>query len=87
MQQLKTVAQLREYVELGVVKSVRILRCPMKAGMWFVVVNDIWNLATSRRATREFASLDTAVSVIEDLGVRVADVDCGCENAGFGVMR
>lgn len=77
MQDLKTVSQLREYVALGVVKSVRILRCPMKAGMWFVVVNDTWNLATSKRATREFASLDTAVSVIEDLGLRVSDASCG----------
>lgn len=77
MQELKTVAQLREYVELGVVKSVRILRCPMKAGTWFVVVNDTWNLGTSKRATREFASLDTALSVIEDLGLQVADLDCG----------
>lgn len=77
MQDLKTVSQLREYVGLGVVKSVRILRCPMKAGMWFVVVNDIWNLATSKRVTREFASLDTAVSVIEELGLHVADVSCG----------
>lgn len=77
MGEMKTVSQLREYVELGVVKSVRIFRCPMKAGTWFVVVNDTWNLATSKRATREFASLDTAVSVIEDLGVRVFDLDCG----------
>lgn len=77
MIELKTVGQLREYVALGVVESVRILRCPMKAGVWFVVVNDTWNLATSKRATREFASLDTAVSVVEELGVKVADVDCG----------
>lgn len=77
MGEMKTVSQLREYVELGVVKSVRILRFPMKAGTWCVVVNDTWNLATSKRATREFASLDTAVSVIEDLGLQVAHLDCG----------
>jgi len=77
MMELRTVGQLREYGELGVVRSVRILRCSMKAGMWFVTVNDTWNLATSKRATREFASLDTAVSVIEDLGLRVSDLSCG----------
>lgn len=77
MVELRTVSQLREYAEIGVLRSVRILRCPMKAGMWFVVVNDTWNLATSKRATREFASLDTAVSVIEDLGLQVGDVLCG----------
>lgn len=77
MMELRTVGQLREYVQLGVVKSVRILRCPMKAGAWFVVVNDVWNLATSKWATREFASLDTAVAVVEELGVKVADLDCG----------
>lgn len=77
MMELRTVGQLREYVALGVVKSVRILRCPMKAGMWFVVVNDVWNLSTSKRRTREFASLDTAVAVVEELGLKVADVDCG----------
>ena len=52
MKELKTVSQVREYVDLGVVKSVRILRCPMKAGAWCVVVNDTWNLATSKRAPR-----------------------------------
>lgn len=77
MMELRTVGQLREYVALGVVRSVRILRCPMKAGMWFVVVNDVWNLATSKRATREFASLDTAVAVVEELGLKVGDVHCG----------
>lgn len=79
MMELRTVGQLREYVALGVVKSVRILRCPMKAGAWFVVVNDVWNLATSKRQTREFASLDTAVAVVEELGMKVADLDCGVE--------
>lgn len=77
MHELKTVSQLREYFDLGLVRSVRILRCPMKAGVWFVVANDRWKLATSKRATREFASLDTAVSVIEELGLQVADVSCG----------
>lgn len=77
MMELRTVGQLREYVALGVVNSVRILRCPMRAGMWFVVVNDYWNLATSKGRTREFASLDTAVSVVEELGLRVGDVECG----------
>ena len=77
MIELKTVGQLREYVAVGVVKSVRILRCPMQIGVWFVVVNDVWNLATSKGKPREFASLDTAVSVIEDLGVKLADFDCG----------
>lgn len=77
MLELRTVGQLREYVALGVVKSVRILRCPRNAGTWFVVVNDVWNLATSKRATREFASLDTAVAVVEELGLKVADLDCG----------
>ena len=77
MVELKTVGQLREYVAVGVVKSVRILRCPMQIGVWFVVVNDVWNLATSKGQTREFASLDTAVSVVEDLGLKVADLDCG----------
>lgn len=77
MKELRTVGQLREYVALGVVKSVRILRCPMKAGAWFVVVNDLWSLSTSKRVTREFSSLDTAVSVVEDLGCKVADLDCG----------
>lgn len=75
--ELRTVGQLREYVALGVVKSVRILRCSMKAGTWFVVVNDVWNLATSKRMTREFGSLDTAVAVVEELGLKVADVECG----------
>lgn len=77
MMELRTVGQLREYVALGVVKSVRILRCPMKAGMWFVVVNEVWSLATSKRQIREFASLDTAVAVVEELGVKVADLECG----------
>lgn len=77
MMELRTVGQLREYVALGVVKSVRILRCPMKVGVWFVVVNDVWNLATSKGQMREFASLDTAVAVVEQLGVKVADLDCG----------
>jgi len=77
MMELRTVGQLREYVALGVVKSVRILRCPMKVGVWFVVVNDVWNLATSKGQTREFSSLDTAVAVVEQLGVKVADLDCG----------
>lgn len=77
MVELKTVGQLRDYVALGVVKSVRILRCPMKAGVWFVVVNDVWNLSTSKGHTREFSSLDTAVSVVEELGCKVADLDCG----------
>lgn len=77
MKELKTVGQLRDYVALGVVKSVRILRCPMQVGAWFVVVNDVWNLATSKGLTREFASLDTAVSVVEELGVKVSDLDCG----------
>lgn len=77
MMDLKTVGQLRDYVALGVVKSVRILRCPMQIGVWFVVVNDTWNLATSKGMTREFSSLDTAVAVVEQLGVKVADLDCG----------
>lgn len=77
MKELRTVGQLREYVALGVVKSVRILRCPMTSGVWFVVVNDSWSLCTSKRVTREFASLDTAVAVVEELGLRVADLDCG----------
>lgn len=77
VENFRTVKQLREYVALGVVNSVRIMRVPMKAGCWYLFVNGLWILATSKGTIREFSSVDTAISVVQELGLNVADLNVG----------
>ena len=77
VENFRTVKQIREYVALGVVNSVRIMRVPMKPGCWYVFVNGLWILATSKGVMREFSSVDTAISVVQELGIKVADLNLG----------
>lgn len=70
-----TMKQAREYVDLGVIKSVTFLRSP-NLGMWQVLfVGDeerSWDLRTAdRNEVRDFKTLDFAVSTVEQLGIRI----------------
>lgn len=69
-----TMQQAREYVDLGVIASFHLVRDPMATG-WNVCIEGIsgmsWTLHTARGEVRSFASLDSAVKAIEEIGMRV----------------
>lgn len=69
-----TMQQAREYVALGVIASFHLVRDPMATG-WNVCIEGIsgmiWTLYTARGEVRSFASLDSAVKAVEEIGMRV----------------
>jgi len=71
-----TLKQAREYMDLGVIKSVSFVRSP-NPGMWQVLfIGDderSWDLRTAdRNEVRDFKTLDFAVSTVEQLGFRIS---------------
>lgn len=68
-----TVKELSQYINLGVVTGVWFQRNPM-ADNWLIVIGMTdghgHTLETARGEVREFGSLDTAVRVLESVGVK-----------------
>jgi hypothetical protein len=80
MMELRTVGQLREYLDLGVMEGAVILREPMGAG-WYISMDGkaggVWTLGTSRGDLRIFASLDSAANALRDIGWKVTSFEIG----------
>lgn len=70
MSTYRNVAQVREYVQLGVITCADIVRDVGSSNEWYLLFNGGYVLCTSRGEPRRFASVDTALSVLESVGLR-----------------
>lgn len=75
-----TIQQAREYYELGVISGFHVMREILEDG-WNVCIEGtsgtLWYLHTARGVMRRFASLDSAVKAIEEVGFRVTSLRVG----------
>lgn len=70
MSSYRTLAQVREYVHLGVITCADIVREVGALSGWCLLFNGGYVLCTTRGEPRLFASVDTALSVLESVGLR-----------------
>jgi len=77
------VRQAREYFELGIITYARIYRvsaCHLPAGWMVAFYNEnnedhCWDLKTSKGTDRVFASLDTLIGVLEEMGMNCGEME------------
>lgn len=70
MSSYRNLAQVREYVQLGVITCADIVREVGASGEWYLLFNGGYVLCTARGEPRRFASVDTALAVLERVGLR-----------------
>jgi hypothetical protein len=70
--------QAKEYFSLGIITGFEISRVAMRGDAWTLIVSGkegrTWMLETQLGKTREFASLDTAAGVVEDIAGRLTSL-------------
>lgn len=76
-----TIQQAREYYQLGVISGFHVVREILEEDGWNVCIEGtsgtFWYLHTARGVMRRFASLDSAVKAIEEVGFRVTSLRVG----------
>lgn len=70
MSSYRNLAQVREYVQLGVITCADIVRDPCATSEWYLLFNGGYVLCTARGEPRNFVSVDTALAVLERVGLR-----------------
>jgi len=67
--------EVKQAYELGAIKSFRAERAPLGKGWWLCFLGDkvdqSWWLETAQKQIRVFATLDTLVGIVEQVGFEV----------------